>query len=121
MGVYVSVRGWLECDKEQLAFVKDVIAAHDDSHYAGGWAFPTKPVSWVHYVFYGGDIRESEVDWLLDQLKEIARIPASDEDQDEIRGFFVASHETEGSTEWKIQDGKVEVLPAKDRYQYLTK
>jgi hypothetical protein len=90
MGVYVSVRGWLECDREQLAFVKDIISAHDDGHYIGGWSFPTKPFRWTYYVFYGGDIRESEVDWLLDQLREIARIPASDEDEDEVRGLFVA-------------------------------
>jgi hypothetical protein len=119
MGVYVSVRGWLECDREQLAFVKDIIGAHDDGHYIGGWGFPTKPFSWTHYVFYGGDIRESEVDWLLDQLREIARIPASDEDEDEVRGLFVASHEIEGASEWQIHDGNVLVTPAKDRYRYL--
>lgn len=119
MGVYVSVRGWLECDREQLALVKDIIGAHDDGHYIGGWGFPTKPFSWTYYVFYGGDIRESEVDWLLDQLREIARIPASDEDEDEVRGFFVASHEIEGESEWQMHDGNVLVLPAKNRYRYL--
>jgi hypothetical protein len=45
MGVYVSVKGWLECDRGQLAFVKDIIGAHDDGHYICGWGFPTKPFS----------------------------------------------------------------------------
>jgi hypothetical protein len=120
MGVYVSVRGWLECDKDQLAFVKDVITAHDDDFYSGGWGFPTKHFNWTHYVFYGGDIRESEVNWLLDQLREIARIPASDEDGDLVRGFFVASHEVEGSSEWRIKDATVSISPVGDQYQYLT-
>ncbi len=119
MGVYVSVRGWLECDKEQLERVKDIITAHDDGHYVGGWGFPTKPFSWTWYVFYGGDIREAEVDWLLDQLREIARIPASDEDEDLVRGFFVASHESEGSSEWRVSGGQVMITPAKERYDYL--
>jgi hypothetical protein len=44
MGVYVSVRGWLECDREQLAFVKSIIGAYDDGHYIGGWGFPTQAI-----------------------------------------------------------------------------
>lgn len=85
--------------------MKGIIGAHDDGHYIGGWGFPTKPFSWTYYVFYGGDIRESEVDWLLDQLREIARVPASDEDEDEVRGFFVASHEIEGRPNGRSMTG----------------
>jgi hypothetical protein len=59
------------------------------------------------------------VDWLLDQLREIARGPVSDEDEDEVCGFFVASHEIEGASEWRIHDGIVLVMAAKDRYSYL--
>jgi hypothetical protein len=120
MGIYVSVRGWLECDKQQLAHVKEIISMHDDAFYSGGWGFPTRPFNWTSFVFYGGEIRDSEVDWLLDQLREIARIPASDEDHDEVRGFFVASHDTEGSSEWRVQDATVSISPAGDRYRYLT-
>jgi hypothetical protein len=119
VGTYVAVRGWLECDARQLELVKGVVAAHDDGFYSGGWGFPTSHFNWTHYAFYGGDVRESGVEWLLDQVREIARIPASDEDDDLVRGFFVASHELDGASEWQVRDGQVVVLPAPGRYEYL--
>lgn len=119
MGVYVSVRGWLECNDEQLVRVREIIAAHDDNFYNGGWAFPTKPFSWTSYVFYGGDLRDHEAHWLLDELQEIAGIPPSDEDGGDVRGFFLASHEIEGSTEWRLREGKLLVFPAGERFRYL--
>jgi hypothetical protein len=57
MALYVSVRGWLECDRFQLSAVKEVIAKHADDHYSGGWGFPIHPFNWTSYVFYGGDIQ----------------------------------------------------------------
>jgi len=119
VGTYVSVRGWLEFDEQQLALVKEVVAAHDDGFYSGGWGFPTRHFNWTHYAFYGGDVRESAVEWLLGQVREIAALPASDEDNDLVRGFFVASHELDGSSEWQVRDGQVLVAPAGERYQYL--
>jgi hypothetical protein len=76
------------------------------------------PFNWTHYAFYGGDARESGVGWLLEQVRQIARIPASDEDGDLVRGFFVASHELDASQEWQVRDGQVLVAPAGERYQY---
>ncbi len=119
MGVYVSVRGWVECDEQQLESVKVVVAAYDDGFYSGGWGFSTKHFNWTYYAFYGGDVRESGVGWLLEQVREIARIPASDEDNDLVRGWFLASHELDGSSEWQVRDGQVLVAPAGGRFQYL--
>lgn len=119
MGIYVSVRGWLECDQKQLDAIQAVIASRDDNHYTGGWGLPRQPFNWTYYVFYGGDIRQHAVDWLLDQLSDIARIPASDEDGDRVRGLFLASHEVDGMSEWQVRDGQVLITPADNRYQYL--
>lgn len=119
MGVYVSVRGWLECDDEQLVRVREIISAHDDNFYNGGWAFPAKPFSWTSYAFYGGDLRDHEAHWLLEELKEITEIPSSDDEGGDVRGFFVATHETAGSTEWQLRGGRLLVYPAGERYQFL--
>jgi hypothetical protein len=47
------------------------------------------------------------------------RIPASDEDGDRVVGLFLASHESNGMSEWQIRDGRVLISPADTRYQYL--
>ncbi|UQI49754.1 hypothetical protein M1P56_35165 (plasmid) [Streptomyces sp. HU2014] len=119
MGVYVSIRGWLECDNAQLTTAQEIISAHADDHYSHGWSTPQKYVNWTHYLFYGADIRESALDWFTNQLKEIARLPASDDDGDLIQGLFLASHEVDGTTEWQVRDGRLSISPADDRHQYL--
>ena len=119
MGIYVSVRGWLECDESQLAAVQEIIAGHDDNHYTHGWSSPRRHVNWTHYVFYGADIRASALDWFNDQLRAIARIPASDDDGDLVQGLFLVGHEVEGPTEWQVRDGQVFITPADGRHRYF--
>ena len=119
MGVYVSVRGWLQCDTKQLAAIQEIISSRADGFYAGGWSLPREPFNWTCYVFYGGDIRQQSVEWLLDQLRDIARIPASDADNDRVQGLFLAGHEVDGMTEWQIREGQVHITPADSRYGYL--
>jgi hypothetical protein len=46
MGMYVSVRGWLEADREQRAAVQAVIDAARRDLYSGGWGFPERPFNW---------------------------------------------------------------------------
>jgi hypothetical protein len=119
MGAYVSVRGWLQCDEQQLAAIESIIAAHEDDHYSGGWGTPRWHVNWIHYVFFGADIRESGLDWLLDQVRAIAQLPASDDDNDRVTGLFLASHEVDGMSEWHIRDGQLFITPADTKYRYL--
>ncbi|WP_406263768.1 hypothetical protein OH779_12275 [Actinacidiphila glaucinigra] len=119
MGVYVSIRGWLECDERQLAAVRRVIADHSDGHYSDGWGFPARHFNWTSYVFYGGDVRVSAVDWFMDQLRAMAAIPASDEDGDGVRGLFVVSSEVAAQVEWQVRDGSVTVRPAEAGLAYL--
>ncbi|MEV4925108.1 hypothetical protein [Streptomyces roseoverticillatus] len=120
MGAYVSIRGWLECDEAQLAAIREITSAHEDDHYSNGWGTPRQHVNWTHYLFYGADIRESALDWFTDQITEIARIPASDNDGDLVRGLFLATHEVTGTTEWQVRDGQVFTSPADTRHQYLS-
>ncbi|WNZ06548.1 hypothetical protein [Streptomyces sp. 11x1] len=119
MGAYVSIRGWLECDERQLAAVREVIAGHDDGRYTNGWGAPRRHMNWTHYIFYGADIRDSALDWFSDQVRAIARIPASDADGDLVQGLFLVSHEVEGATEWQVRGGQLFITPADIRHQYL--
>ncbi|WP_329264969.1 hypothetical protein [Streptomyces pseudovenezuelae] len=118
MGIYVAVRGWLECDKEQLAAAQEIISSHEDGHYSHGWGAPGRPVNWTHYLFYGADIRESAVDWLMHQIRDMARIPAN-EDGDRVTGLFLASHEIDGMTEWQVREGRLLISPGDGRHRYL--
>ncbi|MFI1259106.1 hypothetical protein ACH4U6_35925 [Streptomyces netropsis] len=119
MGIYVSVRGWLECDERQLLALQEIISTHEDDHYSNGWGAPRRHSNWTHYVFYGADIRESALNWLLEQIREIARIPASDDDGDRVRGLFLASHEVDGTSEWQVREGQLITSSADTRHQYL--
>ncbi|MGW6405414.1 hypothetical protein, partial [Streptomyces sp. NPDC055134] len=87
--------------------------------YSHGWSTPRQHVNWTHYIFYGADIRESALEWFMDQIREIARIPASDDDGDLIRGLFLASHEVDGTTEWQVREGQFFIESADARHQYL--
>lgn len=119
MGVYVSIRGWLECDETQLTAIQGIISSHEDHHYTNGWGSPRRHVNWTHYIFYGADIRESALDWFTDQIREIARIPASDDDGDLVQGVFLVSHEVDGTAEWQVRDGQFFITPADIRHRYL--
>ena len=118
MGIYVSVRGWLECDAKQLAAIQAIIDAHDDGRYSHGWGTPRHQVGWACRVFFGVDMRESAVEWFLEQMREIAAVPA-DAEEDRVTGLFLASHEVTGMNEWQIRDGQLFIAPGDDRYHYL--
>ncbi|MFE3037834.1 hypothetical protein ACFXKY_40035 [Streptomyces canus] len=120
MGVFVRIRGWLECDDQQLAQVKEIVQADDAGQtYSGGWAFPPRQYNFVNWVFYGAEMRAQSVGWFLDRLRNVARIPASDEDDDRITGLFFVSHEVDGMSEWQVRDGTVLIRAASDAYQFL--
>jgi hypothetical protein len=74
MGMYASVRGWLEAGHQQREAFEAVIAEARRDLYSGGWAFPERPFNWALYVFYGGDIRQAELPWLREQVERMAAL-----------------------------------------------
>jgi hypothetical protein len=46
MGMFVSVRGWLQVDQTQREAVEAIIAAAQQDLYSGGWGFPVRPFNW---------------------------------------------------------------------------
>lgn len=61
----------------------------------------------------------SVLDWFTDQIREIAGIPASDDDGDRVRGLFLVSHEVDGTTEWQVREGQLFITPADIGHRYL--
>ncbi|MFF9819740.1 hypothetical protein [Streptomyces sp. NPDC014006] len=119
----VSVRGWLQCDDEQLAQIKEIVEADDPQRtYSGGWAFPARQYNHVRWAFYGGDIRAVSLDWFQERVRRIARIPASHQDDEfdaRPRGLFLVSHDVQGMSEWRVYNGGLVIgLPDGD-YRYL--
>ncbi|MFD9006732.1 hypothetical protein ACFV0T_38310 [Streptomyces sp. NPDC059582] len=120
MGVFVRIRGWLECDDQQLAQVKAIVCSEDqDRTYIGGWGFPARQYNFTNWVFFGAEMRAVSIDWFREQLLLVARIPASDDDNDLVTGLFLVSHEVEGMSEWQVRDGNVVTSRANGQYQYL--
>ncbi len=111
MGMYASVRGWLEVDHQHRDDVESVIAAAYRDLCSGGWGFPARPFNWSLYVFYGGDIREDELPWLREQVERMAALPAVDDDGDMPVGLFVLSDERGAVRVWEIRDGMVHDRP----------
>src|SRR5690349_783058 len=89
MGMYVSVRGWIELPPEHRADLEAAIGGHSDDPAVEGWSIPTKALGWSLCAFYGADLRESAVDGLERQVREIARLGPFGVDSDFPRGIFV--------------------------------
>ncbi len=70
-------------------------------------------------AFFVGIIRALSLGWLLEQLRAIAAIPASDDDNDRVRGLFFVHHDVDGPAEWQIRDGEVHILPGDPRHAFL--
>jgi hypothetical protein len=121
MGMYVAVRGWLELDHKHRSRVEQIIEAHRDDHYSGGWAFPARPFNWSLYVFFGGDLRESAVEWLRGQVSEIACLPPVDDDGDRPAGFFLLTDERQDSSTWSVRDGRLEQTATPQALHWLAR
>jgi hypothetical protein len=112
MGMYASVRGWLEADLKQRAAVEEVIEAARVDLYSDGWAFPERPFNSSLYVFYGGSIREAALPWLRGQVERMAILTPVDDDGDMPVGLFVISDERATVSVWEVRDGIVRDRPA---------
>jgi hypothetical protein len=109
MGVYASVRGWIEIDVKQREAAEEIIGQYRHELYSGGWTFPSAPFNWTLYLFYGGDIRQDEVPWLREQVEQLAAMRPVDEDNDMPKGFFLlTAEERKGAEAWQVRDGRLD-------------
>ncbi|MGW0199740.1 hypothetical protein [Nonomuraea sp. NPDC003201] len=114
MGAWVYIRGWLEfaADAQKRSFKRIVGDAPEP-----GWAFPEG--GWLNAACYARAVRAQYVDEVLDVIRQAAALPGDDIDGDRVRGLFLAYHEIDGQTEWRVRDGQVIIGPAGERYDYL--
>jgi hypothetical protein len=114
MGMYASVRGWIELDHKQRRQAEQIIEQAQDDPYSGGWGFPARPFNWTLYLFYGGDVREQALPQIRAQIERLAFLPPADEDGDRPRGLFVVTDERGNAERWEIQEGSVFTHAAPD-------
>ena len=109
MASYISIKGWLECEFEQVAAIKAQIINFSDKAskytltgeqaelYLSAWHFPEKPVNWTSYVFLGVDVQSYALQYIEDQI--LAGLI-----DDEIEGYFEVVSEEGESQQWRISD-----------------
>jgi hypothetical protein len=107
MGMYASVRGWIELDHKQRQRAEHVIEQGQDGFYSGGWSFPARPFNWTLYLFYGGDVREQALPEIRGQIERLASLPPVDDDGDLPRGLFIVTDERGSAETWEIREGSI--------------
>ena len=120
MGHYVSIRGWMDCPDDQLPEIKNIIRSYEGraadygltkegaEMYNLGWIIPEEHINWTHYIFYGADIRIQYLDFIGDQIRELAeKIYEIDEPYtDRMNGRFDIDDEMEElKFIWQIIEG----------------
>lgn len=114
MSSYYMVRGWIECVYEDVELVKSVACASwsrfnefcvDEelaSSYWGGWFFPSGPINWVSYVFYGATVNSVAYHFIRYVFDEIAA------SNPELSGvFYLDDEDGDKSTVLLMDGGKI--------------
>lgn len=114
MANYISIKGWLECEYDDINLIKSIISeyAFKKSYdtlmdydirtlYNKGWHFQEEVINWTSYIFYGADMKKYCLKFIKDELFAIAKV------NDAIEGLFFIDDEEGESILWKISDGKL--------------
>lgn len=114
MAKYVSIKGWLACEGDDVKLIKDIIKEYELSTnydiimdnsirklYNKGWHFQEEAINWTSYVFYGADIKSHCLSYIKDELADIIKI------NDEMEGIFFIDVEDGDKVIWKISDGEL--------------
>ncbi|URA05070.1 hypothetical protein [Escherichia fergusonii] len=115
MSKYVLVRGWFECDFEQVNVIKRIndeylkYSVNDSLQenvlqlYSKGWSYPPLPINWVSVVSLGININQTALDYIKNMVINVSKIEALD-------GYFrVDDDEGEVCLEWIVKNGNLEV------------
>lgn len=112
MGRYASVRGWFECDENDLDEIKSflnnfkgkdkhIIKPEEEDLYKKGWTFQASTINWTSYVFYGADIRVYGIDYVKDMFESFVK------NFPEVEGYIKVNIEDESyELTWRYGDGE---------------
>jgi len=120
MSAVITVRGWIDCDDDQIGQVEQIIAAHQHVHFSKAWALPAakESGSWINFAFFGAAAGPELLAWIEPQLEAIAALTALSPDE-HVRGLFFVSTDAGERWEWRMQNGALTKLPAALAYRYL--
>lgn len=118
---YTSIRGWIECPRNRIKDIRDLILSYVERAesyglkkdvaqlYNQGWHFPEDHINWTYYIFYGADIQTELIDYIKDQIIELTeKIYEVDEGgTDYIVGAFeIEGEDSKRSVIWRTRDGE---------------
>ena len=116
MGVFVSIRGWVEVCDEHVPLIRALIERDEDhiGHYADAWCFQTFGGGFSRFVFFGCTVRAAAVVQVRAQVRRIAETVVTHDgpDVDYPQGDFLLEHESHESepeqyplTRWRFSRG----------------
>jgi hypothetical protein len=114
MGNFIHIRGWLETEFELVPKFKEIVQRFNNDYsryllidwqaklYQKGWHFPSHPINYTSYIFYGADVKYLGEDYIKDQIIAMVQL------FDETNGlFYFNDDEGDYPIAWKIFDSKI--------------
>ncbi|MDE6312569.1 MAG: hypothetical protein K2M46_02955 [Lachnospiraceae bacterium] len=111
MAKYVSIRGWIECEHNQVANIKKIITDYGNRIdfespicqenvrlYNKGWCYQSATINWTSYIFYGADVKEYYLCFIEEEIREIVNRNF------ELEGIFFLDYEEGERKCWKISN-----------------
>ncbi|EKY6639765.1 TPA: hypothetical protein HJT69_003992 [Escherichia coli] len=116
MSRYILIRGWFECDFEQVKKIKkanEEFFKHSEKYllpentkrlYLNGWCYPEYPINWVSVISLGVNINQIAFDYIKDMIVNVSKTERLD-------GYFrVNDDEDNLFLEWIVKDGYLEEI-----------
>lgn len=114
MSKYVLVRGWLECDFNQVKQIERIneefikcskqysLSETIVQMYSKGWFYPKSPINWTSVVCLGVNINHAALYYIKEMVVNVSEIEMLD-------GYFrVSDDEGDLFLEWIVKDGFLE-------------
>ncbi|ELO75167.1 TPA: hypothetical protein JEL63_003894 [Salmonella enterica subsp. enterica serovar Enteritidis] len=114
MSRFILIRGWLECDFEQVEKIKNIndefflrsgkYLLSDDvvKLYSKGWYYPEQPINWISIISLGLNINYIALNYIRDMISNIAL-------KEMVDGYFrINDDEEQLSLEWIIKNNCLE-------------
>ncbi|MGW6709700.1 hypothetical protein ACWGDE_33100 [Streptomyces sp. NPDC054956] len=116
MSRYFNVRGFLDCDYDDLATIQAVVTQDRAKGaqfflseeivalYLDGWVYQKRVINWITHAFFGASMRSGGVDLIFDQLVRLAGLIP------ELEGAFTVDDDEGGpSRQWDVANGRVAI------------
>lgn len=113
MASYVLIRGWIECDFEDVVKIKESVESCWMKFsgfqveeavavlYGKGWSFPVEPINWVSFVFFGASINKNNLLFVKGAVLELTKLGL------DIKGLFYVDDEDDCVARlWRVSESE---------------